>query len=107
MSLVAHLVRHARALFALLVIVLASTAGCVAHPPPARVAEAPAPLLTAPGAEPQQAGLTPVGRREARAVLYAAVAVVIVGAFLVDLALLPFRHHRPFACCETVIYWCH
>ncbi|MBX3472492.1 MAG: hypothetical protein KF878_37040 [Planctomycetes bacterium] len=106
MPLVTHFLRDARALFALLVIVVASTAGCAAHPPPARLAEAPPPLLVTPGAGPQ-GGLTPVGRGEARAVLYAVVAFVIVGAFLVDLALLPFRHHRPFACCETVIHWCH
>ena len=42
--------------------------------------------------------------------LIAGVVFVIVGAFLVDLILLPFSYRRRelfFPCCRTCVSWCH
>ncbi|MCO5165130.1 MAG: hypothetical protein M9894_02025 [Planctomycetes bacterium] len=54
--------------------------------------------------------LEPTRRHHAvRAAIIAGVVFIIVGAFLVDLFLLPFsyrRRHMFFPCCRTVISWC-
>lgn len=99
----AWLERPVRYLLVLLAVALVMTSGCATH------AHGLDPTATADG-------LTPVGlqqtasAREVALLIYAGVALVIVGAFVVDLFLLPFAaHHHDFMfpCCQAVLHVCH
>lgn len=101
----ARLERPVRYLLVLLVAALAVTSGCATH------AHGVDPTLAA-GAD----GLTPVGLKpttsggELALLIYAGVAIVIVGAFVVDLFLLPFaahHHDMAFPCCQALLHACH
>ncbi|MBX3472491.1 MAG: hypothetical protein KF878_37035 [Planctomycetes bacterium] len=95
----------------LLAVILGLSSGCAA---PRRgglapASDCPGPCLTS-GAGLQPVALEPTRRHHGvRAAIIAGVVFIIVGAFLVDLILLPFsyrRRHMFFPCCRTVIGWC-
>lgn len=95
--------RPVRYLLVLLLMSLAITSGCATHTHALDPASA--------------GGLTPTGGLqpttsggEVALFIYAGVALVLVGAFVVDLLLLPFaahHHDMAFPCCQALLHACH
>lgn len=57
-----------------------------------------------------EGGLRPTRHRDARAALWLVAGIIIVGAFIADLFILPYScysHHHYFPCCRAVVSWCH
>lgn len=113
MQAVARAPWPARVLLTLLALSLTLASGCATH----RHGGLSSPgssstglLTVGDGSGLQQVELEPTRRHHAvRAAIIAGVVFIIVGAFLVDLFLLPFsyrRRHMFFPCCRTVIHWC-
>lgn len=113
MHAVARVPWAARFVLALLTLTLTFASGCATHRQGAGPPDAcPAKLVTTGGgAGLQHVHLEPTRRSDAvRAAIIAGVVFIIVGAFLVDLILLPFSYRRRylfFPCCRTCVSWCH
>jgi hypothetical protein len=57
-----------------------------------------------------EGGLVQTRGRDVRAAIWLAAGIVIIGAFIVDLFILPYScysHRHYFPCCTEVIRWCH
>ncbi len=114
MQAVARVPWPARLVLALLALTLTLASGCAAHghggAPPGATSSG---LLTVGGAAGglEHVHLEPTRRHDGvRAAIIAGVVFLIVGAFLVDLILLPFSYRRRelfFPCCRTCVSWCH
>lgn len=113
MQAIARVPWPARVLLALLVLTLTFASGCATHRHGAAYSDGPTQgLLTAGGGSSlQHVHLEPTRHRDwVRGAIIAGVVFIIVGAFLVDLFLLPFsyrRRHLFFPCCRTCVSWCH
>ncbi len=97
--------RPVRYALVLLTVALLASSGCATH------SHGLDPTVAGGGGLVQGGGLQQTANGgELALLIYAAVGLVIVGAFVVDLFLLPFAaHHHDmfFPCCQAMIHCCH
>jgi hypothetical protein len=97
----------ARKLLLVLLVVMFFVQGCAGNLRCLDRPDAPASYASVDDAE---GGLEQVRHRDVRAALWLVAGIVIVGAFIADLFILPYScytHHHYFPCCRAVVSWCH